>query len=151
MDWETARRIAYYSHSGQRDGFGELLIEHVARVAAVVPPSACATAWLHAVLQHSDTTSSELRDHGLTGLEEETLHLLTRPAGESFELHVLRIVYAPGPAGDLARAVKLAAVEDHLAQSSQDPVLRDEPPYAWARRHLAGACLTAPGAAPAAA
>ncbi|MDX6701422.1 MAG: hypothetical protein QOF26_1648 [Baekduia sp.] len=142
MDWETARGIAYYSHYGRRNPFGEMLIEHVARVAAVVPPSACATAWLHAVLEHSDTRSPELRDHGLTGLEEETLQLLTRAAGESFELHVLRIVHASGAAGDLARTVKLAAVDDHLAQASQDPVLRDEPPYAWARRHLASACHT---------
>jgi hypothetical protein len=138
MDLETARGIAYYSHQDRRDPLGELRIEHIARVAAAVPPPARTSAWLHELVAHSDTAPASLRDEGLTDLESETLDLLTPRAGESFELHALRIVHATGPAGDLARAVRLADIDDHLAQAARDHVLRDEPPYAWARRHLAG-------------
>jgi hypothetical protein len=46
---------------------------------------------------------------------------------------VRRIAEAPGPAGRLARIVKLADLDDHLAHASIPP---DAPPYAWARKHL---------------
>jgi hypothetical protein len=138
VDPDTARGIAYYSHHDRRDRLGELLIEHVARVAAAVPPPARATAWLHDVLEHSDTAPGLLRDQGLTDLEDEALGLLTRGVDEPFELHMLRVVHAPGPAGELARAIKLADLDDHLVQAARYPLRVDLPPYAWARRHLAG-------------
>ena len=53
-------------HTGRRDRFGEPLIEHVERVAATVPDDARATAYLHDVLEHSDTTVDELEGEGLT-------------------------------------------------------------------------------------
>jgi hypothetical protein len=73
----------------------------------------------------------------MTELEMEALDLLTRRDDEAFELHMLRIAHAPGPAGDVARAIKIADLDDHLAQSAQDPLRWELPPYAWARRHLA--------------
>jgi hypothetical protein len=139
VDTETARSIAYYSHHGRRDRLGELQIEHVTRVVAAVPPPARTTAWLHDVLEHSDTPSAALREGGMTVVEEEALDLLTRRDDEAFELHMLRIAHAPGPAGDVARAIKIADLDDHLAQSAQDPLRWDLPPYAWARRHLSAA------------
>ena len=75
----------------------------------------------------------------MTELEEAALGLLTRAQDERFELHMLRIAHAPGPAGDVARAIKLAELNDLLAQSAEDPLRWDLPPYAWARRHIAGA------------
>ncbi|WCB95204.1 metal-dependent phosphohydrolase [Baekduia alba] len=138
MDAEIARSIAYYSHHGRRDRLGELWIEHVARVAAAVPAPARATAWLHDVVEHSDTRPAALRDKGMTDLEAEALALLTRADGEPFELHMLRIAHAPGAAGDLARAIKVADLDDHLVRSADDPLRWDLPPYAWARRHLVG-------------
>ena len=66
MEPEIARGIAHYSHHGRRDGRGELRIEHVVRVVAAVPPSARTTAWLHDVLEHSDTRPATLRDEGMT-------------------------------------------------------------------------------------
>jgi hypothetical protein len=139
VDPEIARSIAYYSHHGRRDRMGELQIEHVTRVVAAVPPPARTTAWLHDVLEHSDTPSAALRQGGMTELEEEALDLLTRRADEDFELHMLRIAHAPGPAGDVARAIKIADLDDQLARSAQDPLRWELPPYAWARRHLAAA------------
>jgi hypothetical protein len=66
-------------------------------------------------------------------VELAALELLTRQAGESYELYILRIAYAPGAAGRLARVVKLAELDDHVARP-WDP---GDPPYAWARRHIA--------------
>jgi hypothetical protein len=133
MDAAVARNVAYYSHVQQRDRRGEPIVEHVARVVAAVPEEAQTLAWLHDVLEHSPTTTAELRGHGLTSAEVAALELLTRQAGESYELHVLRVAYAPGAAGRLARVVKLADLDDHLARP-WDP---SDPPYAWARRHVA--------------
>jgi hypothetical protein len=136
---EIARGIAYYSHHGRRDRLGELAIEHVVRVVAAVPPSARTTAWLHDVLGGSDTRPASLREAGMSALEEAALDLLLASDDERFELHMLRIAHAPGPAGDVARAIELAELDDLLAQSAQDPDRWDLPPYAWARRHIAAA------------
>jgi hypothetical protein len=143
VDPEVARGIAYSSHHGRRDRRGELRIEHVVRVVAAVPPAARTTAWLHAVLEDSDAHAATLRADGMTALEEEALGLLLRADDERFELHMLRIAHAPGPAGDVARAIELAELDDLLARSAADPDRWDTPPYAWARRHIAGASVTA--------
>jgi hypothetical protein len=143
VDPEIARGIAYYSHHGRRDRLGELQIEHVIRVVAAVPPPARTTAWLHDVLEHSDTPSDTLREQGMTDLEEEALDLLTRRDGEAFELHMLRIAHAAGQAGDVARAIKIADLDDDLARLALSPLRWDLPPYAWARRHLAASMESA--------
>lgn len=133
MDAVVARNIAHYSHVQTRDRHGELLVEHVARVAAIVPAEARALAWLHDVLERSPTSVAELFDQGLTPVELAALRLLTRAPGESYELHVLRIAYAGRAAGRLARMVKLADLDDHIAQGW----VPGAPPYEWARRHIA--------------
>jgi hypothetical protein len=137
VDAETARGIAYHSHHGRRDRLGELWIERVARVAAAVPPSARTTAWLCDVRGQGGTDAATLRAEGLTVLEEQALDLLTRGDDERFELHMLRIAHAPGPAGDVARAIARAELDDLLARAAEDPDRWDRPPYAWARRHIA--------------
>jgi hypothetical protein len=133
MDAAVARNVAHYSHVEQHDRSGVPIVEHVARVVAAVPAEAQPLAWLHDVLEHSPTTTAELCGHGLTPVEQAALELLTRQAGESYELYVLRIAYAPGPAGRLARVVKLADLDDHLARACAP----GDPPYGWARRHIA--------------
>jgi hypothetical protein len=133
MDPATARGIAHYSHSGQRTRFGNPLTEHVERVASAVPQHARAVAYLHDVLESSPTAIAELVEHGLTPLELAALTLLTREPSDSYELYVLRIAHAEGAAGSLARAVKLADLDDHLDEARAVP---GGPPYAWARRHI---------------
>src|SRR4051812_41264697 len=133
MDTHVARGIAHYSHVDDRDRSGVPLIEHVERVAAAVPEEARAVAFLHEVLEHSETRADELRAKGLTEEELAAIELLTRPGAETYELYVLKIAWARGPAGGLARRVKLADLEDHLARGS---VADSAPPYAWARRHI---------------
>ena len=133
MDADIARSIAHYSHAGQRDRFGEPVIEHVERVAAAVPAHARSVAYLHDVLERTPTPLGELRAQGLTDLELRALELLTHDPTESFEVYVLRIAHAGDIHGGLARLVKLADLDDHLAR---ERIPDDAPPYRWARRHI---------------
>jgi hypothetical protein len=135
MDEAAARNIANYSHIDLRDRHGDLVIDHVARVAAAVPPDVRALAWLHDVFEASPTTAQELLDEGMSPLEIDALRLLTRDPEESYESYALRIAFAPGEAGRLARVVKLADLDDHL----QHEWVSGSPPYGWARRHIAAA------------
>jgi hypothetical protein len=134
MDPVVARDVAQRLHGAQRTRFGELVVEHLARVGAAVPAPACAVAWLHDALEGSAVTSYELQVYGLTAIELEALGLLTHVPGESYELYVLRIARTRGAAGRLARAVKLADLDDHLAHPD---IPAGAPPYAWARRRVA--------------
>jgi hypothetical protein len=144
MDATVARGIAYAGHRQSRNRSGELILEHVARVAAAVPPEAETTAWLHDMLEKTPTALEELREQGLSAVDCEALALLTRAPDESYELHALRIAHAAGAAGQRARTVKLADLDDHLKRSWAD----GDPPYGWARHHLrnAAARIDAPGA-----
>ena len=137
MNPAVARQIATTKHAGQRTRSGELVLAHLARVTAAVDPAARATAWLHDVFERSDTTAEELRAHGLTPTELAALELLTRSPTEAYDLHVRRIACAPGPAGRLARTVKLADLDDHVRQ----PPRPGDPPYAQAQRRVANARL----------
>src|SRR3954454_16939776 len=83
MDAGVARGLAYAAHGGARDRSGELLIEHVARVAAAVPGEAQATAWLHDVLEKTPTTLDELSRQGIRPIDGEALALLTRAPDEN--------------------------------------------------------------------
>jgi hypothetical protein len=136
VDQAVAKCVAHHSHVHQRDRRGVPIVEHLARVVAAVPAEAQPLAWLHDVLEHSPTTTSELCGQGLTPVELAALDLLTRRADEPYELYILRVAYARGAAGRLARIVKLADLEDHIAR----PWVAGDPPYAWARRHIAVGC-----------
>jgi hypothetical protein len=130
---EIAHTIARRHHLGQRNRFGDAVIDHVERVAAAVPADARATALLHDLFELCPTAGRRLRARGLSGTELEALKLLTHAAGEPYEVYVRRIADAPGPAGRIARIVKLADLEDHLAHPS---IPAGAPPYAWAREQL---------------
>ncbi len=111
------------------------MIEHVTRVAASVPPDAEPTAWLHDLLEKSGLRMVDLAPRGLTADEREALELLTRRREECYEAHTLRIAHARGPAARVARMVKLADLDDHLAQRWAP----GDPPYGWARGHIENA------------
>lgn len=133
METATAHNIASQSHRGQRNRFGDPVIDHLARVARAVPPDARSTALLHDLLELCPTARRRLRSNGLTRVELEALELLRHAPGEAYEVYVRRIASAPGPAGRLARLVKLADLNDHLAHATIPP---GAPPYAWARKRL---------------
>lgn len=133
MEPEIAHRIASKNHAGQRNRFGGCVIDHVERVAAAVPADARDTALLHDLLELCPPARWQLHGRDLTRTEPEALELLTHAPGESYEDYVRRIVDARGPAGQLARTVKLADREDKRAHTSIPP---DAPPYAWALDQL---------------
>ena len=133
MEPGIAYGIASRHHLGQRNRFGDPVIDHVERVAAVVPVEARATALLHDLFELCPTARRQLRGNGLTRTELEALMLLTHVPGEPYEVYVRRIAEAPGPVGRLARIVKLADLDDHLAHPA---IPADAPPYAWARQQL---------------
>jgi hypothetical protein len=136
MDPAVASAIATRAHLDQADRFGGRLLDHVARVASAVHPDARSVAWLHDVLERTDTSIDALRAEGLTPLEAAALELLTRRDGEAYEMYALRIAFASGEEGPLARTVKVADLDDHIAFAPPDV---DIPPYAWARRSIANA------------
>jgi hypothetical protein len=129
----VARRIACTHHRGQRTRFDDPVIEHLERVAARVPDEARAVTWLHDLLELTPVGRPELRAWGLTAVEERALGLLTRGPAEPYEDYVLRVASVPGRAGRIARAVKLADLDDHLAHGRSWP---GAPPHAWARRRV---------------
>jgi hypothetical protein len=134
MEATDARSIAHVRHGDGRNGAGEPIIEHLERVAASVPDEARTVAYLHDLLEHTDASVAELEADGVTPVELQAVQLLTRRPDESFEEHTLRIAFAKGPPGRLARTVKLADIDDHVSRGgSIDP----HQPYGWARRHVA--------------
>jgi hypothetical protein len=140
MDPSVARTIAEAAHGQGRSGRGHVDTEHLERVAAAVPIEARALSLLHHLIERSEVSYERLRAKGLTAVEAEALELLTKSDGESYELYALRIANAPGAAGRLARAVKLADLDDHIG--SEAAASGPAPPsYAWARRHIAIAQL----------
>jgi hypothetical protein len=140
------RSLAYAQHGDGRTAAGELFVEHLERVAATVPPEARSVAYLHDILEHSDASVADLEAAEVTPVELQAVQLLTRHPDESFEAHALRIAYAKGPAGRLARMVKLADIDDHLSQGGS----ASQRPYGWARCHVAAsrARLDSPPAPP---
>lgn len=140
MQPEIALSFARHAHAGQLSRSGEPLIDHVERVGAALPAGARAIGYLHDVLEWSDACVGDLRRQGLTDAELSVIKLLTRDPSESYETHVKRIARARGVGGRLARAVKLADLEDHLARR----VGPGAPNYAWAR-DLIGTAQRRPG------
>jgi hypothetical protein len=131
VDPRVARRIACINLRGQRTRFGDSVLEHLGRVTAAVPTEARAVAWLHDLFELVPFSWSHLWARGLTAAEASALALLTRGDAESYEAFVLRIVDAEGHAGQIARLVKLADLDDHLAH---EHIPLDAPPYLWARQ-----------------
>jgi hypothetical protein len=130
--WPTkALKIAYGRHAELRDTAGDLIVEHLERVAAAVPGEARTVAYLHDILEHTDAS---LESAGVAPVELQAVQILTRHRDESFEAHGLRIRYARGPAARLARMVKLADIDDHLSREGRIPA---HGPYGWARFHVA--------------
>jgi hypothetical protein len=133
MNPAAARAIAIAAHAGHHRADGEPLVGHLRRVAARVTREAQATAWLHELGEWRGPGEwggpgvHDLLACGMTPAELGALELLTRAEGEQYDLYVRRIARAPGPAGDLARRVKVADLADdrgRLAASSS-----------WARRY----------------
>jgi hypothetical protein len=133
MDLARARAFAETLHAGERESDGTPLLDHVRRVAQMVPAQARPAAWLHEALESSGVTEQELLMEGLTGDELRALRLLRRTSDARSEAvylaHVELIARAAGRSGHLARMVKIADLEDRCLYPR---VRRDgwSPPYA---------------------
>lgn len=112
------------------------MFDHVERVAQSVPPAYRALAYLHDVPERSERVVEELHEHELTESEYEVLELLTREIDASYAGYVMRIVRADGRAGRMARAIKLADLDDHLRQRR---LAVPAPNYGWARGQILAA------------
>ena len=140
MPCEEARGIAERAHRGQVEPSGAPYIDHVRRVAASVPAGAASVAWLHDVLEWTGLTYDDPALAGLAPHERRALLLLTRHGGDDddrFLSHLRDIRVAPGAAGEIARAVKGADMEDRL-RFPRDPNAAWRPPYRRALTILGG-------------
>ncbi len=129
----NARCLAERTHAGVNDRYGEPLLDHVRRVARAVPPEARAVAWLHETLECSPLCEAQLYDAGATGDEVQAVRLLTRETDYdvgAYRAHVTRIAQASGRAGELARIVKRADLQDRLDHQDAGGARRiARPPY----------------------
>lgn len=95
------------------------MIEHVERVAASVPTSARAVAFVHNVAERSEKDPGDVAL--LVGLDDDeygALELLTKCDGETLLDHTRRVLDAPrGGARELALTVKRADIEDHARRT----------------------------------
>ena len=118
MNLAQAQLLATRAHRGQRQPTGEPLIAHVSRVAAATPESARSVAWLHEIFEWTSVSEEKLLAHGASDDELRALRLLTRTLDGGSEsgylAHITMIARANGPAGVLARAVKVSDLEDRL-------------------------------------
>lgn len=118
MNLARAQLLATRAHRGQRQPTGEPLIAHVRRVAAATPEFARCVAWLHEIFEWTSVSEQKLLAYGASDDELRALRLLTRTLGgtseSSYLAHITMIARASGPAGVLARAVKVADLEDRL-------------------------------------
>jgi hypothetical protein len=142
MDPELASSIAHRLHAGMREESGSPVMQHIARVVLATPAEARAVAWLHEALESTAVTEQALLAGGLDSDELRALRLLVRTTASRSErvymAHVEMIARAAGRAGELARMVKIADLEDRR----RHPRIRSDgwsPPYdrALARLHHA--------------
>lgn len=106
----SAQAIAQQAHAGQHDKTGQPYITHPARVAARVgnDPQAQAAAWLHDVVEDTDLTLNDLRDHGFPEAVIRAVAALTKTPGQD-----LGDYYAQVKANQLALRVKAADLDDN--------------------------------------
>jgi hypothetical protein len=137
-----AKLLATREHRGQRQPTGEPLIAHVSRVAAATPESARPVAWLHEIFEWTSVSEEKLLAYGASDDELRALRLLTRTLGGNSEsgymAHVKMIARANGPAGVLARTVKVADLEDRLRHPGPG-MGGSRPPYERALRLILAA------------
>jgi len=142
LDADSARAIARRVHAADREEGGAPLLRHIARVAVRTPAEARTVAWLHESLESATVTEHELLAYGLDDDELRALRLLSRTTGsrsqEAYLAHIELIARAAGRSGELARAVKVADLEDRRL----NPRVRADgwaPPYELALRRLEAA------------
>lgn len=128
-----ASSIARKAHEGQfrRDGLTPYIThpEAVAKSLEGEHPDVIATAWLHDVLEDTDTTMQDLLLSGLSGGVIEAVASLTKKRGDTYEAYLWRVRM-----NEIARKVKLA---DILHNLSDAPTAKQVEKYGKALQYLA--------------
>lgn len=117
---EIARSIAQRAHAGQLDKAGQPYVGHPAHVAASVEgDKAKAVAWLHDVVEDTDTTFEDLVAAGICEDVIAALRLLTHDKAVPYMDYVAKV-----KTNSLARTVKLADLA-HNSDLSRLPEVND--------------------------
>jgi (p)ppGpp synthase/HD superfamily hydrolase len=133
LEVSIAEGIARKAHAGQKEeSTGEDYIKHVERVVALVEgDDAKAAAWLHDVIEDSPVTEQDLRNAGISEETLEAVFWLSRDEKQTYAEYI-QLIKQSG--NDLAIAVKIADLRDHLRPNCP-PRLR--PRYEAALKKLA--------------
>lgn len=126
MNLDSAIALATRAHAGQTDKGGQPYIEHPMRVMLEVSLRAKVAAILHDVVEDTAIGLEDLAAYGVDDVSLDAIDLLTRPGGDdrpTYADYVKRICDADGEAGDVAREVKLADLNDNLRPERQRPDL----------------------------
>ena len=139
METTRAQALAERVHTDDREPDGTPRLWHIRRVASATPPEGRVVAWLHEALEIGAISEQELLEAGLSSEELRALRLLSRSrassADRAYLAHLDLIAQASGQAGELARMVKIADLEDRR----RHPLMREggwSPPYGRALRRL---------------
>jgi len=119
----TARRIVERAYCGKADRFGQPPIHHLARVVARVAPDCKVAAWLHDIVEDGCLTFEQVAREGIGADDLAALRLLTRVAEGTYMQYIHRIAAADGPAGAIARQVKLSDLHDNLTRKAPAELL----------------------------
>ena len=129
---DMARALAIQAHEGQFRSFsGEPYIRHPQRVAEQLTENTdIQAAWLHDVLEDTDTTAQDLLVAGVSDFVVCIVIALTRLPRETYAQFIDRILLTPGLVGEAAVRVKIADVRDNLRDLPKESRLW--PRYTWA-------------------
>lgn len=109
-DLEKALALAVKAHRGQRDKSGFPYIFHPVRVMLRLKNlEAQIVALLHDILEDSAISATDLQQAGFSPTVIEAVSCLTKKEGEDYFEYISRV-----KGNHLARAVKLADIEDNL-------------------------------------
>lgn len=125
---EIAERIARKAHDGQfrRDGVKPYIThpEAVAKSLEGEHSYVVATAWLHDVIEDTDTTLDDLTNAGIPWQVIESVELLTREKDQPCEDYLHFVSQS-----EIARKVKIADINHNLSDS---PTKKQKEKYAIA-------------------
>lgn len=107
---EDAVSIAALAHRSQKDKAGAPYLLHPLRMMLrMKSEAAMMAAVLHDVVEDTDWTLEQLREHGFSDEVLEAIECLTHRSGESYEEFVERV-----EKNQMAREVKIADLEDNM-------------------------------------
>ena len=138
---KVAEGLAEKFHAGMTDKYGHPYTEHLSRVVDRVDdmsydlikktshiPCYIAVAWLHDIVEDTTMTLEDLKDllavHSDDKIAEritKAVEYLTHDKDGTYADYIETIAKAPGESGEIARAVKIADLLDHIAGPTECP------------------------------